>query len=53
MLLYMVKVRSQDAICGLGASGEGRDVAWTWLKVNNTKPVVICSFTHIKLKCIA
>lgn len=31
-LLYIVKVRSQDAVCGLAVvTREGRDVAWSWL----------------------
>lgn len=33
MLLYNVKVRSQDAVFGLAVNREGRDVAWAWLKV--------------------
>ena len=32
-LLYIVKVRSQDAVFGLAVTREGRDVAWAWLKV--------------------
>lgn len=36
-MLYMVKVRSQDASFGLAVSLEGRDVAWEWLKVWTTQ----------------
>ena len=32
-LLYIVKVRSQDAVFGLAVTQEGRNVAWAWLKV--------------------
>lgn len=28
-----MQVRSQDAVFGLAVSREGRDTAWTWLKV--------------------
>lgn len=33
MLSRVYKVRSQDAVFGLGVNREGRDVAWAWLKV--------------------
>lgn len=33
----LVKVRSQDAVFGLAVGREGRDVAWTWFKVNNNQ----------------
>lgn len=34
LVLCMVKVRSQDAVLGLNVSLEGREVTWTWFKVN-------------------
>ena len=30
---HLIKVRSQDAVFGLSISMEGRETAWTWLKV--------------------
>ncbi|XP_059454322.1 aminopeptidase M1-like isoform X3 [Corylus avellana] len=32
--LLSFEVRSQDAVCGLPVSREGRETAWTWLKDN-------------------
>ncbi|PKI72071.1 hypothetical protein CRG98_007528 [Punica granatum] len=35
-----LEVRSQDAVFGLDVSHEGRDTAWTWLKVKLFLPII-------------
>lgn len=45
---YMGKVRSQDAVFGLAVGQEGREVTWTWLKVNNTTS----SYMKCKMHCL-
>lgn len=32
--IFILKVRSQDAIFGLSVSKEGRETAWIWLQVD-------------------